>query len=207
MTEPAVEWDPPPADGTYLVILAQSPATERGAAVPAEIAGPGVLSARHGNSLVLLVPDIDADRTTAHLTKWLDGSGWVAIAKRNRHHLADGFREASDVLRLVTAGRRPSGVYGISDVLVEYAMIHHEAVAGKLVAMIKPLRSHGVLRKTLAALIDADYNRNKAAKILFIHRSTLDYRLRRIASMTGCDPLSGRGALLLTVALIADTVR
>lgn len=194
----------------YLVVVARGSATGRGKAVPAEIAGPGVLSTRHDGDLVLLVPDIDDNRTTritGHLTHWLSGSGWLAVAKRGRGRLADGFREANDVMRLVAAGRRPSGMYSISDVLVEYAVIRHEEVTENLVAVIEPLRAHSVLWETLTALIDADYNRNKAAKNLFIHRSTLDYRLQRIASVTGCDPTSGRGVQLLTAALIADAVR
>jgi len=194
----------------YLVVVVRSGANGRGKAVTAEVAGPGVLSTRHDGDLVLLIPDIDAGRTTritGQLTQWLNGSGWLAVAKRGRSQLADGFSEASDVLRLVAAGRRPSGMYSISDVLVEYAVIRHEEVAENLVAVIKPLRAHAVLWETLTALIDADYNRNKAAKNLFIHRSTLDYRLQRIASVTGCDPTSGRGVQLLTAALIADSVR
>ncbi|GAA3661258.1 PucR-like helix-turn-helix protein [Lentzea atacamensis] len=194
----------------YLVVVARSCANGRGKAVPAEIAGPGVLTTRHEGDLVLLIPDIDAGRTTritGHLTQWLNGNGWLAVAKRGRAQLSDGFREAGDVLRLVAAGRRQSGMYSISDVLVEYAVIRHQGVADNLVAVIKPLRAHAVLWETLTALIDADYNRNKAAKNLFIHRSTLDYRLQRIASVTGCDPTSGRGVQLLTAALIADAVR
>jgi sugar diacid utilization regulator len=169
-----------------------------------------VLSTRHEGDLVLLVPDVDADRTTGVvecLKQWLNGRGWLAVAKRGRSQLADGFREAGDVMRLVVAGRRPSGSYGMSDVLVEYAVIRDEKVAANLAAMIKPLRSHAVLWETLTALVDADHNRNKAAKNLFIHRSTLDYRLQRIASITGCDPTSGRGLQLLITALIADSVR
>lgn len=169
-----------------------------------------MLSTRHDGDLVLLVPDVDATRTsrvTGHLDQWLNGEGWLVIAKRGRAQLAEGFKEAGDVMRLVAAGRRPSGSYSISDVLVEYAVIRHEGVAQNLAAVIKPLRAHAVLWETLTALIDADYNRNKAAKNLFIHRSTLDYRLQRIASVTGCDPTSGRGVQLLTTALIADSVR
>jgi hypothetical protein len=194
----------------YLVVVARGSGAGRGKAVPAEIAGPGVLSTRHDGDLVLLIPDLDDSRTTritGHLTRWLNGSGWLAVAKRGRGELADGFGEASDVVRLVAAGRRPSGMYSINDVLVEYAVIRNEQVAENLVAVIKPLRAHAVLWDTLTALIDADYNRNKAAKNLFIHRSTLDYRLQRIASVTGCDPTSGRGVQLLTAAVIADSVR
>jgi hypothetical protein len=194
----------------YLVVLARGGVAEQFTAVPDEIAGPGVLSASHHGDLVLLVPDAGAcrrGRVVEHLTGRLDGDGWIALAQRGRAELADGFREAADVLRLVAAGRRPSGVYSVPDVLVEYAVIRHQEVARNLVDVIKPLRAHTALWETLAALIAADYNRNKAANDLFIHRSTLDYRLQRIASVTGCDPTSGRGVQVLTAALIADSVR
>ncbi|WP_158102640.1 PucR family transcriptional regulator [Lentzea kentuckyensis] len=194
----------------YLVVRARTAAGGRAQTFPADVVGPGTLSTRHEGDLILLIPDTDANRTariTEHLTQWLNGSGWLAVAKRNRCGLADGFREATDVLRLASAGRRPSGAYTISDVLVEYAVIRHAEVSENLAAVIKPLRAHAVLWETLTALIDADYNRNQAAKKLFIHRSTLDYRLQRIASVTGCDPTSGRGLQLLTAALIADSVR
>jgi hypothetical protein len=194
----------------YLIVIARGCVAGQFTSVPDEIAGPGVLSTSFDDDLVLLVPDIDADRrsrTTEHLARWLDGDGWIAVARRGRSKLADGFREASDVLRLVTAGKRSGGVYSVSDVLVEYAVIRQDEVARNLVDVIRPLRAHTALWDTLAALIDADYNRNQAANNLFIHRSTLDYRLQRIASITGCDPTSGRGAQVLTAALIADTVR
>lgn len=191
----------------YLVVLVRNRVIGRDEAVPIELTGPGVLNTRHEGDLVLLVPDVDADRTarvTERLTQWLNGDGWVTIARRDRSGLADGFREAGNVMRLVVAGRRASGAYGISDVLVEYAVIRHEEIVEKLVAVVKPLRAHSVLWETLTALIDVDYNRNQAAKNLAIHRSTLDYRLQRIATVTGCDPTSGRGIQLLTTALIAD---
>ena len=194
----------------YLVVIARGRVAEQSTTVSDEIAGPGVLSTSHDGDLVLLVPDIDADRrsrVTEHLTRWLGGKGWIAVAKRGRAKLADGFREAADVLQLVTAGKRSSGVYGVSDVLVEYAVIRHDEVARNLIDVIKPLRAHTALWDTLAALIAADYNRNKAANNLSIHRSTLDYRLQRIAAVTGCDPTSGRGVQVLTAALIADSVR
>ncbi|MET8765157.1 helix-turn-helix domain-containing protein [Lentzea sp. NPDC004782] len=194
----------------YLIVIAGGPVARRAATLRAKIAGPGVLSTRHDGDLVLLVPDVDDERTsrtTEHLGGCLNDNGWLAVAKRSRAELADGFREASEVMRLVTAGRRPSGVYRLSDVLVEYAVMRHEKIAKNLADMIRPLRAHAMLWETLTALIDADYNRNRAAGNLFIHRSTLDYRLQRIASITGCDPTSGRGVQLLTAALIADSLR
>jgi DNA-binding PucR family transcriptional regulator len=111
------------------------------------------------------------------------------------------------VLRLVVAGLRPSGAYTISDVLVEYAVTLNEKVRTDLAAVIRPLRAHKVLWETLTVFVDSDYSRNKAARSLFIHRSTLDYRLRRIGDVTGCDPTSGRGAQMLTAAMIAEALQ
>jgi hypothetical protein len=193
----------------YLIAVVRFPAEGRGRSGLHEEAGPGVLKTHRGHGLVLLVPDLDPERTgriTKQLTRGLAGTGWLTLVERSKEEIADGYAEAADVMRLVVAGRRPSGVYGFSDVLVEYAVIKHERVAGGLVSVIEPLRAHAALWETLIVLIHADYNRNKAARNLFIHRSTLDYRLQRIAGITGCDPTSGRGAQLLTAAVIADTV-
>ncbi|MDX8056159.1 helix-turn-helix domain-containing protein [Lentzea sp. BCCO 10_0798] len=172
--------------------------------------GPDLLATSTDSGLVLLVPSTDNQRTARTVTqikRFLGGNGWLVTATRPRREIRDGVREAAEVLRLVMAGRRPCGAYTMLDVLVEYAVVQDEAVAAQLAAMIRPLRGHAVLWETLMALIDADYQRNKTARNLFVHRSTLDYRLQRIAAVTGCDPTTGRGAQLLTAALIAGAVR
>nr|WP_246563360.1 helix-turn-helix domain-containing protein [Streptomyces roseirectus] len=58
----------------------------------------------------------------------------------------------------------------------------------------------------MTAFVDADCSGNKAARTLFIHRSTLDHRLSRIGDATGYDPTGGRGAQTLTAALIAEAL-
>ncbi|MEO6090026.1 MAG: helix-turn-helix domain-containing protein [Umezawaea sp.] len=93
----------------------------------------------------------------------------------------------SRALRLVLAGRRPAGVYTIAEVLVEHAVTTNDRITAQLVEIIRPLRDHPVLWQTLVALLDADFSRNQATRNLFVHRSTLDYRLRRIAKVTGYD--------------------
>ncbi|WP_083752191.1 PucR family transcriptional regulator [Saccharothrix sp. ALI-22-I] len=192
----------------YLVTVVRAP--DQGAVALRDAAGPDALVTTREGVLVLLAPDIGdehTERAVGQLSRWLAGSGWIATARRARAEIAAGFAEASEVLRLVVAGRRPSGVYSLADVLVEYAVTQHEEVAANLASVIKPLRSHPVLWETLTALIDADYNRNKAAKSLFIHRSTLDYRLQRVQQITGFDPTSGRGAQVLIAAMIVDATR
>lgn len=173
------------------------------------LARPGVLLTCRDGAGVALLPDLDAEQTRSaigRLGACLPGEGWVAVAQRPACEIADGYREAVDTAQLLEAGRRPGGTYRMADVLVEYAATRERAVADRLVAMIRPLREHPVLWDTLMALIDADHNRNQAAKRLFVHRSTLEYRLRRVAEITGVDPMTGRGAQQLTIALIAESI-
>lgn len=194
----------------YLIAVARLAEPGRDVDALRAVAGDGtLLTHRHGN-VVLFVPAAgpgSGERAVARLTQCLGGRGWLATAERDRARLVDGFNEASYVLRLVVAGLRPSGAYTISDVLVEYAVTLNEKVRTDLAAVIRPLRAHKVLLETLTAFVDCDYSRNKAARSLFIHRSTLDYRLRRIGDVTGCDPTSGRGAQMLTAAMIAEALQ
>lgn len=189
----------------YTVVLARCPAERRAEQPPLDLARRGVLCTWRSGAPVLLVPSTEAD-LLADLTRRLADEGWVATAERPVVELEDAYAEARDVLRLVRAGRRPAGIYTITDVLVEHAVTTNESITARLVQIIKPLRDHPMLWQTLLALLDADFSRNEAARNLFIHRSTLDYRLRRIAKVTGYDPCSGRGAQVLSAALIADAV-
>lgn len=166
----------------------------------------GVLRTTRAGSLVLLVPDHDSglvDEVTAQLAS---GSRWVATARRPVAELADAYAEATEVLRLVAAACRPAGTYALTDVLVERAIAGNAAVAAQLAEIIRPVRENQVLWETLVALVHADFNRNQAARDLFVHRSTMDYRLQRIAKITGWDPVGGHGAQQLRAAVFADAV-
>ncbi|MGW4214455.1 PucR family transcriptional regulator [Lentzea sp. NPDC004789] len=190
---------------TYVVTAARS-AADRPAEVGRDFEGHGVMFTRKAGGLVLLVPGGDSallDRITARLA---DGASWVATARGKVTELAGAYAEVSDVLHLVVAGCRPFGVYGMTDVLVEHAITRNDSVAARLAEVVRPLRENQALWETLVALVRTDFNRNQAARDLFIHRSTMDYRLQRITKMTGCDPVSSRGSQLLSAALIADAV-
>lgn len=189
----------------YVVLVVSSPGDRQDEQFVRELTGRGVLSVRRSGALVLLVPHGDAG-LVEKLTRQLSADGWVATAQRRVAELAGGYEEAAEVLRLVAAVDRPHGVYTLDDVLVEHAVTRNPSVVARLVEVIRPLRDNEVMWLTLVALVRADFNRNRAASDLYIHRSTLDYRLRRIAQMTGCDPTSGRGAQMLGAAMIADVV-
>jgi DNA-binding PucR family transcriptional regulator len=72
-----------------------------------------------------------------------------------------------------------------------------------LAALIEPVAGRPELLETLKALITADGNRARAASELIIHRSTIDYRLRRIEELTGHSPTSVSGMRTLCTALAA----
>ncbi|MEV5956579.1 helix-turn-helix domain-containing protein [Streptomyces sp. NPDC051987] len=193
----------------YLIAVVRLAEPGRQMAALRAAAGEDALLTHRDGNVVLFVPAAgprDGEEWVTRLTRCLGGKGWLATAERDRARLVDGLGEACHVLRLVVAGLRPSGAYTISDVLVEYAVTLNEEVRTDLAAMIRPLRAHKVLWETLTAFVDSDYSKNKTARSLFIHRSTLDYRLRRIECVTGWDPNSGRGAQTLTAAMIAEAL-
>ncbi|EWM19115.1 CdaR family transcriptional regulator [Kutzneria sp. 744] len=150
--------------------------------------------------------DYPAERAAERCAAGLGVAVRCATAHRSRERIASGYEEATDVLTLASAAGRRPGVFRLNDFLIEYAVLRQSAVVDSLLAIVKPLLANDMLRRTLAALIESDFNRNLAAQALFIHRSTLDYRIRRIEEVTGHNPMSGRGAQVLSAAMTASTV-
>jgi hypothetical protein len=156
------------------------------------LAGAVVLLPDHGDGEPWTVTDIAAR---------LGGRAWGAVANRSRLDAVAGYAEAVEVLAIVRAARKPVGVYELDDVLVEFAVARSDAVSGRLVSIIRSLKANPTLFDTLAVLLKEEHNRNRAAAELFIHRSTLDYRLGRIEEITGYHPLSRRGAQVFSLAM------
>jgi len=76
--------------------------------------------------------------------------------------------------------------------------------AGQLRQTLAPLRSRdrsGVLLRTLSAWFRHHSHPTATARALHIHRNTLDYRLQKIAELTGLKLDETDDRLLLYVAL------
>jgi hypothetical protein len=187
---------------SYVVVVARQTAEQWDEPVPR----PGVLRTGRPGLVVLLVPEGESALLETITGRLVGTAGWVATARRPVAELPDACDEATKVLRLAVAGCKPSGVYTMTDVLVEQAIAGNAEVTARLNEIIRPVRDNELLWRTLVALVHADFNRNQAARELFIHRSTMDYRLQRIAKITGWDPASGHGMQLLRAALFADAV-
>lgn len=112
--------------------------------------------------------------------------------------------EAVEVLRLVTGTNRPPGLYRLDDVLLEAALSGTASgPAARLAAILAPLESESgpELLATLEAYVAHDADRRRTATALHVHPNTLDYRLRRIAHLTGRSPATARGLQVLGAAL------
>lgn len=69
---------------------------------------------------------------------------------------------------------------------------------------LKASDSNGLLRRTLTAWFSHNVQPSATARALFIHRNTLEYRLNRIAELTGLNLGSFDDRLLLYIALQLD---
>jgi sugar diacid utilization regulator len=131
------------------------------------------------------------------------GAAWG----RGSDGVPDAAAEARDVLELAVRLNRPSGAYRLDDVLLEYAVTHPLETASRLMSVLAPIDDRPDLVETLEQWYAADFDRRAAAAALNVHPNTLDYRLRRVAEMTGMDPASARGLQLLGAAMTARCFR
>lgn len=202
---------PTPADGPIPVAASyglcslhcrQPIAVDEATAIAQRLGGDGACSMLNTSGGVVLLPaeDVCTAATLAkELHEQLGDECWVAVAWRPRGQLAEAWHQARRVVSLVTAGR-PPGTYSVLSVLTEYAAAENPMVSAELIDVIQRLAPHPVLMDTLTALLTADGNRTLAATNLHIHRSTLDYRLRRITQLTGQSPTTPQGLHTLATA-------
>jgi hypothetical protein len=157
-----------------------------------------------GGQLLAPAPDRQRALRLAHQVREdLDDGVWISVAWRPYEELGNVVYEVTNVLTVVCALNRRPGVYQLGDVAVECAVASSPAVSRYLAALIEPVVNRPELLETLKALITADGNRARAASELVIHRSTIDYRLRRIEQLTGHSPTSVSGMRTLCTALAA----
>ena len=120
--------------------------------------------------------------------------------------LPDVARRCADVTDLVRRLGRPSGVYRIEDVLLEYQITRPGPVRNLLAERLSPLDGQPHLMDALTAHIRHGADRKSAACRLHIHPNTFTYRLRRIAELTGIDPTQPDGSRLLAAAITVRQV-
>jgi hypothetical protein len=131
----------------------------------------------------------------------IGGEVWFSVAERPAARVALARKEVDEIDALVASLGRPPGVYRIDDMLFESAVMETPEVRDELGKVVAPLLANPVLVDTVLALLEADGNRAVAVKKLFIHRSTIDYRLWQIEQLTGLSPVNPRDLAVLGTAI------
>src|SRR5690606_17947124 len=86
---------------------------------------------------------------------------------------------------------------------LEYQLTRPGAARDRLAAVLDPLDEQPVLLQTLLTHLETEAARLSTAKALHVHPNTVDYRLERIAEVTGLDPRNPEGLWRLRSAAIA----
>lgn len=121
----------------------------------------------------------------------------------------DGIPEAVErahaLLEIMRRLRRV-GLERFEDLSLEYQLSRPGAACRHLAAMLDPLDNHPVLLETLKAHLATHCTRLRTARALRIHPNTVDNRLRKIAEITGLDPMRSDGAWRLRAAFVARLI-
>lgn len=110
---------------------------------------------------------------------------------------------AGEVLDVAVRLGRPPGLYRLDDVLVEFHLSRPSAASAQLAALLDPLAERTELLDTLTSFLRTGQNRRQTASELHLHPNTVDYRLRRVADLTGLDPTQLRHSMMIETALAA----
>lgn len=105
-------------------------------------------------------------------------------------------------LGVLVRGRRHPALGLLSELPLEFQLSRDTEARRSLSAMTAALGPD--LLTTLRAYLAHDFNRKRVARELGVHPNTIDNRLARIAELTGADPRTSRGLLLLGSALTVD---
>ncbi|WP_432723054.1 helix-turn-helix domain-containing protein [Jeongeupia wiesaeckerbachi] len=126
--------------------------------------------------------------------------------------LARSYRTAATALRLGRRRDPNARAYFYQDLALPVLLegLHHSWQAAELarpLVQLAQVDTHGQLRDTLLAWFGNDMHPGRTAQALDIHRNTLDYRLTRIADITGLVLGRTDDRMLLYIALQLDLTR
>lgn len=166
-----------------------------------------VLSALTASGGLALVPGDDVARIARLLGDVEKAAGvplTVGAAAAPPSGVAAAARLAREVLDVAVRSGLPPGVHQLSDVLLDYQLSRPSAALEPLAAVVAPLSDE--LVQTLEVYLRRG-SRRPAATELHVHPNTVDYRLRRVAEVTGLDPTRIEHVTMLAAALAALRAR
>jgi hypothetical protein len=156
-----------------------------------------------GTALIPLDPDavddqIEAKAAVARIAADLGVPVHAGAAIADVDDLAAAATQAEEILALVTAIGHPSGAWFLDDVLLQYQLTRPSAARDLLSKRMHALEGHPDWLHTLRTYMRTGWDRIRTAHDLHIHPNTVDYRLRRVAEVSGLDAgdLGQRPAIL-----------
>lgn len=146
------------------------------------------------------------ERVLADVARTAGAEVIAAAAAAEPAGVPDAAKLAQDVLAVAIGSGRPPGLYRLDDVLLEYQLSRPGPALDRLASRLAPLDGNEELLQTLETFLRRGGRRQTAAA-LHIHPNTVDYRLRRIADLTGLDPTRLDHVALVSAALAARATR
>ena len=169
---------------------------------------PALLEQSGGHALVPGANPTVAAELSGRLAEVWGDEARIAVAVADRpEQIGPAAATATEVLRLASALGRPSGVYTLDDVLLEYHLTRQNESAQPLSALLDPLSTRPDLLHTVRVFLEEQYDRRRTASRLNLHPNTVDNRLARVTELTGLDPATPRGVALLMTALALRDLR
>jgi sugar diacid utilization regulator len=142
-----------------------------------------------------------------HAVQDVDGLvAGVGSSGEGVEHAAVSYRQARAATDIALTAPGADRVQTHRDVLLDLALAEGADAAGLVESALEPLlsydRDHGTdLIGTLEAYIQHRYQAARAATVLHVRPNTVLYRLKRIARITGHDPMHPDGLLVLSLGI------
>ncbi|MGM7645957.1 PucR family transcriptional regulator [Nocardia sp. JW2] len=161
-----------------------------------------------GGTLLIPADEPDSPRMTAAVLAEIGALAGMELTATLVHttteRIPTATEEAHELLDLVRGIAKPAGLYELSDLAIEYQLTRPGPARNHLAAVIAPLTDYPELLETLKVYMATGLNRKAAARRINVHPNTIDYRLRRVSSLTDLDLTTAEGILRARIALLAD---
>ncbi|MBF6175832.1 PucR family transcriptional regulator [Nocardia blacklockiae] len=158
-----------------------------------------------GGTLLLpedLVEDGALDELVAVLSRCTGARLLAVVLRADAADIPVVARQAHELLETAVSLRATPRLYRIDDLGLPFQLTRPGPGRDALDALLAPLDDKPELLRTLTCHLANDLNRRLTARQLRVHANTIDYRLKRIGLLTGCDPTEPTGLWQLRSALI-----
>lgn len=124
----------------------------------------------------------------------------------DRNSIALSYQTAKTTMKIGKAHLAEQRVFNYQDLMLPVLLDQlqdgwQKKELERTIMRLKNADKNGILQKTLSVWFACNMQASAAAKALYIHRNTLDYRLNQIAMLTGLDTRRTDDLFLLYIAI------